>query len=256
SPRLPIAAVATSTFWHSLLGLDAGGQPVGPIYLWLDARAGSAAAELRRRLDERAVHARTGCVLHWSYWPAKLTWLSQAEPELVRRVKRWVSFGELLLERLTDQRGPSVSMASGTGLLNQHTCRWDTELLASLPIQASQLESEPVPLTATGQLRATCAERWPALRGVPWLPAVGDGACSNLGAGCATEEWFALMIGTSAAERVVWRPSGEFQIPWGAWCYRVDAQRVVLGGAMNDGGNLWDWLRHALRLPPLARLEG
>jgi gluconokinase len=246
----PIAAVATSTFWHSLLGLDANGRPLTPIYLWLDARSRAAAADLRHQLDGRAVHARTGCVLHWSYWPAKLTWFSRTQPDLVRRVARWVSFGEFLLERLTGQAAVSVSMASGTGLLNQHTCQWDDELLSALRLDPRQL-NPLVSLTHRAEVRA----RWPALQGVPWLPAVGDGACSNLGAGCTTDSWFALMVGTSAAERAVSHPGGRFEVPPGAWCYRVDERRIVLGGAMNDGGNLLDWLRHGLRLPPLERLE-
>jgi gluconokinase len=250
-PRLPpIAGVATSTFWHSLLGLDPRGRPLTPLYLWLDARSGEAAAELRRRLDERAVHARTGCMLHWSYWPAKLTWLHNTQPELMRRVARWVSFGEFLLERLTGQRCVSVSMASGTGLLNQHTCAWDETSLAALPIEPTQL-NPLIPLRDTADVTG----RWSALQGVPWLAAVGDGACSNLGAGCTTDAWFALMIGTSAAERSISQPSGAFEIPSGAWCYRVDERRIVLGGAMNDGGNLLDWLRDSLHLPPLERLD-
>jgi gluconokinase len=252
--RPPVAGVATSTFWHSLLGLDQRGRPLTPVYLWLDARSHQAAAELRRRLDQRAVHARTGCVLHWSYWPAKLTWLSRTQPDLARGVARWVSFGEFLLERLTGQRGVSVSMASGTGLLNQHTCGWDDELLGVLPVDASQL-NPLIPLRQTVEAEVKLKNRWPALEGVPWLAAVGDGACSNLGAGCTTDAWFALMIGTSAAERAVSQPSGAFDIPWGAWCYRVDERRVVLGGAMNDGGNLLDWLRRDLRLPPPERLD-
>jgi gluconokinase len=246
----PIAGVGTSTFWHSLLGIDDNARPLTPVYLWLDARSRAAAADLRRQMDERAIHARTGCVLHWSYWPAKLTWLRQRQPDLTRRVARWVSFGEFLLERLTGQRGVSVSMASGTGLLNQHTCDWDHELLDVLRLDPRQLNAL-LPLHQTGEV----AGRWPALKGVPWLPAVGDGACSNLGAGCTTERWFALMVGTSAAERGVTQPSGAFEIPSGAWCYRVDERRIVLGGAMNDGGNLLDWLRHGLRLPPADELD-
>jgi gluconokinase len=250
-PRLPpIAGVATSTFWHSLLGLDGDGRPLTPVYLWLDARSRQAAAELRRRLDEQAVHSRTGCVLHWSYWPAKLTWLGQTQPDLTRRVARWVSFGEFLLERLTGQRGVSVSMASGTGLLDQHTCEWDQALLTELCLEPTQL-NRLVPLTDTRVAHG----RWPALHRVPWLAAIGDGACSNLGAGCATDAWFAVMIGTSAAQRGVMQPGGVFDIPRGTWCYRVDERRIVLGGAMNDGGNLLDWLRHGLRLPPLERLD-
>jgi gluconokinase len=90
---------------------------------------------------------------------------------------------------------------------------------------------------------------------VPWLPAVSAGACSHLGAGCTTPAWFALMVGTSGAERAVWQPPDPFEIPWGTWCYRVDERRAVLGGALNDGGSLFDWLRHALQLPPLSRLN-
>jgi gluconokinase len=33
------------------------------------------------------------------------------------------------------------------------------------------------------------------------------------------------------------------------WGYRVDERRVVMGGALNDGGSLLDWLRESLQLP-------
>jgi gluconokinase len=84
---------------------------------------------------------------------------------------------------------------------------------------------------------------------VPWVPALGDGACSNIGAGCASADRFALMVGTSGAERAAWSPPAEFELPWGVWCYRIDERRAIIGGALNDGGSLLDWLRDALRLP-------
>src|SRR5829696_8807161 len=34
-----ILGVATTTFWHSLMGVDANGRPLTPVYLWLDARS-------------------------------------------------------------------------------------------------------------------------------------------------------------------------------------------------------------------------
>jgi gluconokinase len=190
-------------------------------------------------------------VLHWSYWPAKLRWVQRTQAELYRQVRHWISFGELLLGRLTGQWGVSVSMASGTGLLNAHTCCWDHEMLRVLGLDEERL----APILPLRHTAASTHERWPRLRDVPWLMAVGDGACSNLGAGCATPDWFALMIGTSGAERVVWRPPEQFEIPWGTWCYRVDEQRTVMGGAFNDGGSLFDWLRHSLQLPGLKRLD-
>lgn len=249
-----VGAVATSAFWHSLLGVHADGRAATPLYLWLDARSRAAAEALRRRLDERAVHARTGCFLHWSYWPAKLLWLRQTRPDLFGAVRRWMSFGEYLALRLFGRAVASVSMASATGLLDQHTGDWDREMLAALDLDADRLPAIGSPGESFLGLRPEFAARWPALRAVPWLPAVGDGACSSLGAGCATRERLALMVGTSAALRALWRAE-EVAIPWGVWCYRADGQRFVLGGALNDGGSLFAWLRQRLRLPALDEVE-
>ena len=245
-----VLAVSASTFWHSLLGLDRGSQPLTPLYLWLDGRARGEMAGLREQLDEREVHARTGCVLHWTYWPARLRWLHRTQPNTFKRVTRWVSFAEYLLERLTGSGNVSVSMASGTGLLDIHTLDWYAPVLEVLDIRPEQLGASSA-LKGT----STTTQRWPQLRGVPWLAAVGDGACSNLGAGCASPDRLALMIGTSGAERAVWSPPAHFSIPWGLWSYRVDERRVAVGGALNDGGSLMDWLRETLQLPDLAESE-
>jgi gluconokinase len=36
----PISGVATSTFWHSVLGLDGDGRPTTPVLYWADRRGG------------------------------------------------------------------------------------------------------------------------------------------------------------------------------------------------------------------------
>jgi gluconokinase len=247
-----VRAVGACGFWHSLLGIDYTGRAVTPVLLWADARSHGAARTLRAELDERAVHARTGCVLHWSYWPAKLRWLADTQPDLAHQVYRWFSFGEYLYWRLFGDARCTISMASGTGLLDQHTCTWDPDILAAAyvdPLQLSPLSDEP--LTS---LRPEYAARWPALAHVPWYPFYGDGACSNVGCGCVTQERFALMVGTSGALRAAWR-TADLRIPWGAWCYRIDAARVVLGGALNDAGSLFAWLLETLDLDPDPALE-
>src|SRR4051794_34385614 len=95
-PHTQIDAVAVSTFWHSFVGVDEQNRPTTPLLIWADSRARKEMLELRARLDERAVHARTGCLLHWSYWPAKLLWLRKTMPGAYARTARWVSFGEFL----------------------------------------------------------------------------------------------------------------------------------------------------------------
>lgn len=254
--RTRISAVALTTFWHSLLGIDSAGRPLTPVYLWMDGRSSADATALQGILDGEAVHARTGCPLHPSYWPAKLNWIRRTRPLIAARAARWVSFGEYVSLRLFGATGVTVSMASGTGLLDRLRLDWDEPLLEACATPVDRLS----PLASSQEprrgLRGEMADRWPALRDVPWFPAVGDGGTSNLGAGCATRERMALMVGTSGALRVAGaatmdRPA----VPPGLWEYRVDPHRVVLGGALNDGGSLMDWLRRTLRLGPRAEWE-
>src|SRR5690606_40531440 len=69
---------------------DASGKPVTPVLYWADTRSAKQVAALRAELDRREVHARTGCVIHSSYWPAKLRWLCETRPEQFRSEERRV----------------------------------------------------------------------------------------------------------------------------------------------------------------------
>lgn len=242
-----VAGVATCTFWHSFLGTDAAGRPLTPIYTWADTRAAGEISRLRRRLDQTAVHARTGAIFHTGYWPARLSWLRRTQGRLFRRVKRWLSPGEYLYLRLLGAPLCSLSMASGTGLFDQNRLDWDDEVLAALGVDREQL-SPLVDLDSPARgLRPEWRERLPYLAGVPWLPAIGDGAGSNVGSGCLDRAHLALMLGTSGAMRVLFE-AAEAQAPLGLWLYRIDRRRYLMGGALSNGGNLLAWLHATLRL--------
>lgn len=249
-----VSGVAVSTFWHALLGVDGGGAPTTPVFTWADRRAAGHARELRERLDTDSLHRRTGCMPHSSYQPAKLLWLAEEAPEVFARTSRWISPGEYFYLRLfgPENLHVGVSMASATGLMHQNRKVWDEETLAALPVSETQLP--PISEEPLANLAPEWARRWPALAGVPWFPAAGDGACSNVGVGSTTPETAALMVGTSGAMRVLWK-ADSVEVPEGLWCYRPDAGRFVAGGALSDGGNLISWLRGTLRLPDPEKLE-
>ncbi|MBV8878793.1 MAG: gluconokinase [Planctomycetaceae bacterium] len=240
-----IRAVACCTFWHSLMGIDASGAPLTALYTWADTRAEKEGRELSRDLDPKPYHARTGAFLHPLYWPAKLRWL-KGHPDY-GRVVSWMSFGEFLYGRLFGSSRCTISMASATGLLDIHSCRWDEQTLSAAGIDAGRLQPLGDVADVFTGLQKPFADRWPALRDLPWTPPVGDGACSNLGSGCASPSRICVMVGTSGAMRVVSKVD-RLEIPWGLWCYRADRRRVVLGGALNDGGNLVEWCRKTFQL--------
>jgi gluconokinase len=225
-------ALWISCFMHSLLLLDGNDRPLTPLLLWQDRRSADQALQLAARLDERAVHARTGCVFHPSFWPAKLAWLR--DEGLLDDARRAVSFADYLFLSLTGELRTTLSTASGSGLLDLRARRWDCELLDELGLAEDLLPPlghDPVGTTH---------------------PPLGDGPCSNLGAGCTTADRAALNIGTSGALRIVHEAAPEPRP--GLFCYLVDERRVVEGGAISDGGNLYAWAERTLRLDaPEAR---
>lgn len=245
--REALCGVALSTFWHSLLGIGADGRAVTPLYNWSDTRSAADADVFSQLFGVEWIHARTGTVPHASYYPAKLLWLWRTDPALYTRVARWMSFGEYFHLQLFGRTLCSISIASGTGLFNPNTCAWDEDMLRALEIEPPQLSPLPEgdePLTG---LRRAYAERWPALSKLPWMPAVGDGACSNVGSGCVTPEMVALMVGTSGAMRVCWQ-ADSVKVPRGLWCYRVNRRYFVMGGALSNGGDVYAWCQKTLRL--------
>jgi gluconokinase len=247
----PIAAIGASCFWHSLLGCDARGSAITRIVTWADARCREDAAALRKKFSEKQVHARTGCMLRASYWPAKLRWLRRVGARKFSAAKMWMSPAEWLQLTLTGEAHCAPGMATGTGLFNPQKLAWDADLLAACEIDSGllrPLSDEPTPVA--GRLAA----QFPELKGVPWYPAIGDGAASNLGSGATRSGLAAINVGTSAALRVM-RDSGPAQAPFGLFCYRVDARRFLVGGAVSNAGNLRAWSVRELRLPDDTALE-
>ncbi len=210
-------ALAISCFWHSLLPLDDHDRPLTPVLMWRDVAADPPA------LDPVSYHRRTGCFLHPSFWPAKIRRLREdgLEPS------RFVSFADYLFLRLAGELRSSVSMVSGTGLYDPNALDWDAETLDAVGVDAAQLppvSDEPV---------------------AGAHPGLGDGACSNVGAGCVDRGRVAVMIGTSGAARVVYAADGATSQP-GLFLFRLDERRFCEGGSLSDGGNLHVWLGQTL----------
>jgi gluconokinase len=138
--------------------------------------------------------------------------------------------------------------------MDQRTCDWDAALLKEVNTSVGALPTISKSTIIDVTLTASFAKRWPSLRNARLCPAVADGAANNIGAGCTTADKLALMIGTSGAARVLYRGEPPSGVPSELWSYRADASRVVIGGALSDGGGLYQWLRQTL-LPELSDEE-
>jgi gluconokinase len=240
--EIPIAAVAGSAFWHSLLGLDRKGRPLTPVFTWADSRCASDAAQLRGQFDERKIHAQTGCMLRASFWPAKLRWLRRTNSRLFREVVRWVSPAEWIFQQLFGATGSSYSMASATGLYDLRAKLWHVDLCEACEVDGNELGA-PVDVATVNGTQSR------KLKDTKIFTAIGDGAAGNLGSGAEAHGAIAINVGTSAAVRMT-ESTGNvaIPIPLGLFRYAIDRDRTVMGGAVSNAGNLRRWCLRELRL--------
>ncbi|MBK8302878.1 MAG: gluconokinase [Chloracidobacterium sp.] len=243
-----ITHVASCSFWHSVMGIDAKGKPTTKLLSWADTRSREYSGVLKKRFDEAETHNRTGAHFHSSFWPAKLLWLRHEHAEVFAKTTMWLSFSDYVALRLFDKTKTSVSMASGTGIFNIRKCKWDAKLLKTLKISPDNLPEISENDSAT-LLNKKYAKRWPRLAAAQWFPAIADGAADHIGSCGFGKSKASLMVGTSAAMRVAYRGEPPAKIPDGLWCYRVDRERVIIGGALSDGGNLYSLIKQRFHLP-------
>jgi gluconokinase len=197
------------------------------------------------------LQAATGARPHTLYWTVKLPWLAR---ELSPAPARYLGLAEYVTGALLGDPGASPSMASGTGMLNLATATWDAQAL-----ELAGADERTLPAVAgpgwTGRLGPEGARRWPALAAAAWHPATGDGAASNVGAGCVSPDRVAINIGTSAAIRVVEPADRAGPVHRELWRYLVDDRQVVTGAAFSGAGNLYAWLRQVTALPTEGSVE-
>jgi gluconokinase len=242
-----IRIVGVDTLVGNLVGVDAAGQPVTPVYLYADTRAAADAEVLGKIADAEAIHQRTGCVLHSAYHPARLHWLRRTQPEEYERVTRWLDVGSYLYQQWFGRAVTSYSVASWSGLLDKTGLTWDREWLRLLGLTEDQLAELTDYDHFQQGLTEPYARRWQPLRAVPFALPVGDGAAANIGSGCVDEHSIALTVGTTAALRLV-SQSAVSPLPAGLWAYRVDALHHLVGGATSEGGNIFRWAKTTLAL--------
>ncbi|GAB4524565.1 MAG: gluconokinase [Anaerolineae bacterium] len=251
-----IQAVAMDTFVGNILGVDADGRPLTPVFTYADTRCAEDIEYLRQHVNLHDSHQRTGCVLHTAYLPGRLHWLRRTHPSLFAAVYEWVDFGTYVYRRWFAHTDVpcSYSVAAWTGLLNRQTLAWDETWLRILEIPVHTLSGLSDYDTHTYTLSNDYANKWPELEGVPFLLAIGDGAAANVGSGCLTPERLALTIGTTAAIRVASTLYPD-PVPAGLWSYRITAKTHLTGGATSEGGNIFAWAREVLNLTDLRDLD-
>lgn len=237
-----ILCVSFSSAMHSLIAVDKELNPLTQCITWADNRSVEYAERLKADGSGRRIYLNTGTPIHPMSPLLKLMWLRDNEPELFQSTYKFIGIKEFVFAKLFGQYVIDYSIASATGLFNLKALQWDEEALAASGVRKNQL-SEPVPTTYKAVGLQPADAEWLGLAvDTPFVAGASDGVLANLGTGACSPGIYAVTIGTSGAVRgVVTEPVTD---PKGRlFCYALDEDMWVIGGAINNGGIMMRWAR-------------
>ncbi len=158
---------------------------------------------------------------------------------MFKKAARFVGIKEYIFFRLTGEYLIDYSIASATGLFNIEKFDWDEYTLNYLGLTADRF-SEPVSPYHLVNLPADNALGLP--EGTPLVLGASDGCLANLGSGAIVPGTMAVTIGTSGAVRISSpKPFADEQMR--TFCYILDKETYVIGGASNNGAVVFEWLK-------------
>ena len=240
-----ILCLSLSSAMHSLIAVDAKGNLLTQNITWADRRGEKWANLLKEEGRENELYRLTGVPFHPMSPLIKLVWLRNELPDLFYSAAKFISIKEYIIFQLFDRYLIDTSLAAATGLLNLHTLTWCEEALNIAGITPDKL-SEIVPTTYI--LPSFNRERAIAIgipEGVPTVIGSSDGVLANLGVGAIFPKTVAVTIGTSGAVRTV---SDRIQLDEKnkLFCYPLIEHYWIVGGAVNNGGIVMQWLKENL----------
>lgn len=221
-----VAAIGCSALMHTLLPVDDRGEVRGLLTTWQDQSAVEAAALLQRG-SGRDWWAETGTPVH-PMSPAVRWWAARQRGEWEASL-RPRALKDVLIRLLTGEDVTDWATAAAGGFLDRKTRAWHAGVLAALELAPKDMPTLVGPRTVVGRFR-----------GIPVVVGTTDGVAAHLGLGCRSDEG-SLSLGTSGAVRRLVVDRGQPAHRQGLFAYAVDETTTIIGGALNDAGNLLAW---------------
>lgn len=237
--------ISFSSAMHSVIVVDEQNELLTNCITWADNRSTELVAQLKETSDWKALYKKTGTPIHSMTPFSKIMWLKEYYPAVFSKAKKIIGIKEYILYQLTGEYKVDYSIASATGLFNIHELSWDKDILDLLGIEKTVL-SEPVDVTYRWDaIQENYAKEMNIAAKTDLVIGASDGCLSNLGVGAMNPGETAITIGTSGAIRMV-TSQIVLDTEGRTFCYYLSKDRWVIGGAVNNGGNVMAWLTSIL----------
>ena len=238
-----LEAICLSTQMHSVIAIDNHNNCITNAIIWADTRAKNQAESIKEKFDYKKMSFNTGCrVIHPAYPLSKILWIRENEPDLYKKVYKFITIKGYILLKLFGDFFIDYSDASSTGCFNLHRFNWDDYIMKNVLNIKSDKFGEPVECTKIlNNIRKEYADYMGIKNKTIFIIGSTDGVLANFGSGVFNDNSVSCTIGTSGAIKVT-SNKPIIDLLQRTWCYCFGKGVWVSGGAINNGGIVLKWL--------------
>lgn len=154
-----VAAITFATQATSFILLDEADQPLTPLILWPDERAGEFEEQLADLSNHPDFQPITGVPkLGIQFSIAKLLWLRHHQPDIWSKARRLCFISDYLTFWLTGRHVTEAGAAGLSGMVDIHRLQWRAEVCRQIGIPESWLAEVVRAGTDLGPLKSDAAE--------------------------------------------------------------------------------------------------
>jgi xylulokinase len=196
SPQNRIMAAAVTGLGADAVPLDDHGEPVYPFINWICTRT---TPQFERWVENVGLE-RTFQISGWQpfIWSTVLRfqWLKENEPELARRVDKWLIVEDFVNYKLTGKYSTDYTDASPTLLFDQRSLAWSDEMLNIVGLTKDLLPIPQPSGSIIGEVTSEAAVKTGLLPGTPIYQGGHDYLVGALAAGATSSGMFLDVTGT------------------------------------------------------------
>ncbi len=232
-----ILGMAISSQAPTLLSLDKSGRPLRPAIIWMDRRAEAESMRLTELLGAEEIYRITGNRPDAFYVAARLLWLRNHEPEILKQTWKFVQVNGYLNYRFTGHLTVDPSHAVLMQMCDYATGKWSEALCSACGVDPAQFPEVMESHHIQGEVTAEAAMVTGLKAGTPVMAGIIDSPAAALEAGVAEPGIAVEMTGTSTVV-IIPNNRGLTERALIAMPHALPGIHLLLGAMVSSGGSL------------------
>jgi len=236
-----VIGLAVSCQAPTLLALDRSGKPLRPAMIWMDRRAEAETVKLKNLLGADYISRITGNRPDAFYLAARLLWMKNNEPELLKKTWQFVQVNSYINYRLTGQLTLDPAHGALLQLRDYKKEEWSEALCDACGVEPSQFPEVVMSHLIIGKVTQAASELTGLKVGTSVMAGTVDSASAALEVGVVEPGIAAEMTGTSTVV-IIPNDKGLTEPAFIAMPHALPGIHLLLAAMVSSGGCL-RWYR-------------